>query len=160
MHIQLRPVTVKNRGDLEDIDPGDRQRYWVHSNWYWHQQSLDNSNVTFRLIHVVPEEPAVGMVAFGPMYTDEALTKTLSGAYEIMHLVIDVKHQRQGIGARVVTSVPETLLALPDCERVVVAVHPDNTASAALFLTLGFVPADMRNYDQDPMLVYRKSGEA
>jgi hypothetical protein len=38
----LRPVTVANRGDLDDIDDidlGDPARYWVHSNWYRHQRA-------------------------------------------------------------------------------------------------------------------------
>ena len=37
----LQPVTIAN------IDPGDPARSWVHSNWFWHQQSLDNAAVTF-----------------------------------------------------------------------------------------------------------------
>jgi RimJ/RimL family protein N-acetyltransferase len=158
--LQLRPVTVSNRSDLEDIDPGDPQRYWVHSNWYWHQQSLDNPSVTFRLIHIAQHEPAVGMVGYGPMYTDEALTNAVPGAYEITHIVIDMKHQRQGLGALVAKSVLDLLLALPDCERVLVAVHPDNAASAALFRSIGFVPVDLKNYDQDPMLIYLKAVKA
>jgi ribosomal protein S18 acetylase RimI-like enzyme len=156
-HIELRPVTLANRGDLDDIDPGDPQRYWVHSNWYWHQQSLDNPNITFRLVHVRGQEAAVGMVAWGPMYLDEALTDRVQGAYEITHLVLDRRHQRQGIGAAVARKVLAMLLALPDCEGVVVAVHPDNAASASLFRSLGFVPADMTNYDGDPMLVVRQA---
>ena len=154
-HIQLRPVTVANRGDLEDIDPGDPQRTWVHANWYWHQRSLDHPKVTFRLVHVAAEDAAVGMVAYGPMYLDESLTQRVTGAYEIMHLVLDAKHQRKGLGAIVGKSVLAALLALPDCRRVVVAVNPHNEASAAFFRALGFVPTELRNYDQDPMLEYR-----
>lgn len=108
VHIQLRPVAVANRGDLEDIDPGDPQRTWVHANWYWHQRSLDHPEVTFRLVHVPAEDAAVGMVAYGPMYLDESLTQRVTGAYEIMHLVLDAKHQRKGLGAIVGSSATTT----------------------------------------------------
>ncbi len=160
MNVQLRPVTIANRGYLEDIEPGEPQRYWVHSNWYWHQQSLDNPNITFRMVHVASEEAPVGMVAYGPMYLDEALTRRVSGAYEITHLVLDVKYQRRGLGAIVCNAVLAALLELPDCQRVVVAVHPDNNASAAFFLSLSFAPTELRNYDQDLILEYRGQREA
>ncbi len=158
--IQLRPVTVVNRGDLEDIDPGDPQRTWVHANWYWHQQSLDHPEATFRLVHVVAEDAAVGMVAYGPMYLDESLTQRVTEAFDIVHLVMDAKHQRKGLGAIVGKSVLAALLALPDCRRVVVAVNPDTNASAAFSRALGFVPTELRNYDQDPKLEYGAPREA
>jgi hypothetical protein len=66
MRTTLKPVTTANRGDLDDIDAGPEARYWVHSNWYWHQRALDNPNILFRLIHVAGEEAAVGMMAFEP----------------------------------------------------------------------------------------------
>lgn len=66
MVVALRPVTTRNRGDLDDIDAGSTQRSWVHANWYWHQQSLDNPNIVFRLVYIAEVETAVGMVAIGP----------------------------------------------------------------------------------------------
>jgi diamine N-acetyltransferase len=152
MHIKLHPVTLKNRGDLDEIDPGDLQRNWVHSAWYWHQQSIENPNIIFRLIHLDAVECAVGMVAFGPAYSDEKLTQPIDGAYEIIHLVIDHRHQKQGIGKLAAHSIIHMLAAHPDCERILVAHHPDNIASRSLFIKLGFQPVDLRNYDGDPML--------
>lgn len=152
MKISLRPVTVANRGDLEDIDPGPEQRYWVHSNWYWHQWSIDNPHIVFRLIHVEGIEAAVGMVAYGPFYRDEALTEAVAGEYEIIHLVIDHQYHGRGYGKVAALAALRSLLALPDCQRVVVANHPDNTAARAFFRSLGFVPIDRRNYDGDPMM--------
>jgi ribosomal protein S18 acetylase RimI-like enzyme len=158
MTISLRPVTIHNRGDLEDIDAGDPQRYWVHSPWYWHQWSLDNPQITFRLVHSSDAESAVGMVAYGPLFEDEALTKSVPGAYELIHLVVDHRAQRRGIGQVVAESVIATLRAQPDCERVFIAHHPDNAVSGAFFTALGFMPSDRVNYDGDPMRVLEGRG--
>lgn len=152
MGVMLKPVTTLNRGDLDDIDAGSQQRYWVHANWYWHQQSLDNSNILFRLIHIPDVEGAVGMVAFGPAYADERLTQIIDGAYELIHLVIDVSHQRRGIGRTVTRAVLHMLAAQPDCTRVLVAHNPENSASHIFFTSLGFRAIDRQNYDGDPML--------
>ena len=96
------------------------------------------------------------MVAYGPAYEDEALRRAMPGTYEIIHLVIDKAHQGRGIGAVVARSVLSTLLALPDCERVLVASNPENRASAAFFASLGFTPMELANYDGDPVQVFRR----
>lgn len=159
INVQLMPVTMANRGDLDDIDPGDPARYQVHSNWYWHQWSLDNPHVMFRLVHVEGEPSAVGMVAFGPFFTDRHLKEIVPGEYEIFHLVIDKNHQGQGLGKIVATSVLASLLALPDCLRVLVAIHPDNSRSRAFFSSLGVQPSDRRNYDGDPMYAFSRDSQ-
>ena len=153
MTISLRPVTIHNRGGLEDIDAGDPARYWVHSPWYWHQWSLDNPHATFRLIHSSDAETAVGMVAYGPLYEDEALTKAVPGTYELIHIVVDHRAQGKGIGRIVTESVLAALRALPDCERIFIAHHPDNHTSRLFFTKLGFAPSSQINYDGDPMRV-------
>jgi RimJ/RimL family protein N-acetyltransferase len=157
MRIKLQPITLENRGDLDEIDPGESQRNWVHLAWYWHQQSIENPNIIFRLIHLDDLECAVGMVAFGPAYEDEKLTHPMEGAYEIIHLVMDHHHQKQGVGQLVARSIIHMLAAHPDCERILVAHHADNSTSRSLFIKLGFKPVDLRNYDGDPMLELLKS---
>jgi diamine N-acetyltransferase len=152
MRIKLQPITLENRGDLDEIDAGAPQRNWVHSAWYWHQQSIGNPNIIFRLIHSDAFECAIGMVAFGPAYEDEQLTRQIDGAYEIIHLVLDHHHQKKGMGQLVARSIIHMLAAHPDCERVLVAHHPDNSVSRSLFIKLGFQPVELRNYDGDPML--------
>lgn len=155
MKIELRPVTIANRGDLEDIDAGDPQRRWVHSPWYWHQWSLDNSQIIFRLIHSSESETAVGMVAYGPLYEDEHLIRSVPGAYELIHLVIDHRFQAKGIGQIVAESVITELRRLPDCQEIFVAHHPENTVSRGFFARLGFQESMRKNYDGDPVRVLR-----
>ena len=149
--VRLLPVTMGNRGDLDDIEPGDPERYLVHSNWYWHQISLERPMVSFLLAHPVGGGEAVGMVAYGPSYRDRDLTERAQGDYEIHHLVIDRRHQSRGIGRDVTELVLAELRALPACRRVVVAIHPDNARSRAFFGALGARPLGQRNYDGDPM---------
>lgn len=69
MEIQLRRVTLANRGDIDDIEPGSNAVGWVHVGWYWHQVSLDRPGIEFRLVHLTGAEDAVGMVA-GDVVTD------------------------------------------------------------------------------------------
>jgi RimJ/RimL family protein N-acetyltransferase len=154
MTLELRPVTIANRGDLDDIDPGLIHKYWIHANWYWHQQSLDNPRVQFRLIHQAGVEQAVGMIAWGPYFADESLLEATPGDYEIYHLVIDQHHQGQRIGQLAVDAVLKDLLALPDCVRVLVAINPENEPSRRFFTRRGFRPFDRLNYDGDPMMMY------
>lgn len=153
MELSLRPVTLANREDLEDIDPGRAAVGWVHSAWYWHQVSLDRPDVDFRLVHVNGADVAVGMVGYGPAYADEGLTTRVPGRYELAHLVVDHRWHRRGIGQAIARSVLTMLAAHPDCREVMVCHHPDNLASRQLFLGVGLLPTDQRNYDGDPILL-------
>ena len=98
MELSLKPVTLANRGDLDDIDPGPAALGWVHSNWYWHQVSLDRADIEFRMIHLDSVDEAVGMIGYGQAYADESLLEPIPGTYELAHLVIDHRHHRRGIG--------------------------------------------------------------
>lgn len=152
MRFRLEPVTLANRGDLDDIDPGGPALGWVHANWYWHQVSLDRPRVSFRLVHVDGVDEAVGMVGYGQAYADEALLQPVPGRYELAHLVIDHRRHRRGIGRAVARSVLTMLAAEPDCAEVIVAHHPDNEPSRQLFISLGLQPIEEHNYDGDPLL--------
>lgn len=152
MELSLRPVTMANREDLELIEPGRRAAGWVHVGWWWHQASIDRTDVEFRLVHLAEEPAAVGMVAWGRAYADEALLRPVPGRYELAHLVIDHRHHRCGIGRATAQAVLPLLAAAPDCREVVVAHHPDNEPSRALFTGLGLHPTDERNHDGDPLL--------
>lgn len=157
MNIQLRPVTLVNRGDIDDIEPGPSALTWVHVGWYWHQAALDRPEIQFRLVHLDGADSAVGMVGYGRAYRDEDFTDEAPGRYELAHLVIDYRHHRQGIGRAVSTTVLTALAAQPDCRELMVAHHPDNEPSRQMFLSLGFTPADERNYDGDPVLLAKPS---
>lgn len=153
MDLRLEPVTLTNRGELEDIEPGEAALGWVHANWYWHQASLDRADIDFRLVYSRGVTEAVGMVGYGRAYADEALLEQVPGRYELAHLVIDHRHHRQGIGQGVARATLKKLAAEPDCHEIVIAHHPDNGPSRSLFLGLGLQPTGERNYDGDPLLI-------
>ncbi len=152
MNVELRPVTLHNRGDLEKIDPGSLEKEWVLPSWYWHQQSLDRPGSQFRLIHADIADNAVGMIAFGPSYNDVAQTQRVPGEYELKQLVIDARYHRQGLGRIAATAILKGLAALPDCQWMVVTHHPDNVVSRAFFRSLGFRPINRTAHNGNPML--------
>ena len=157
--VRLAPVTMANRGDLDDIEPGEPERYLVHSNWYWHQVSLERPHVAFRLVHEADGDAAIGMVAYGARYRDRDLTVRAEGDAEIHHLVIDHRQQGRGVGRAVAALVLSQLRELPACRRVVVAIHPDNHRSQAFFAALGARTIDERNYDGDPMYAFEDGND-
>lgn len=157
MRIRLRPVTLANRGDIDDIEPGPDALAWVHVGWYWHQVALDRPEIEFRLVHLDGADTAVGMVGYGRAYRDEDLTDEVPGRYELAHLVIDHRHHRQGLGRAVSTAVLTALAAQPDCRELMVAHHPENEPSRQMFLGLGFTPSTERNYDGDSVLLAQPS---
>ncbi len=148
---ELRPVTLENRGDLEEISPGEQALAWVHRHWFWHQHSLENSNICFRLIHISTSVRAIGMVAYGPAYTDENHTVGYLGDFELLHLVIDQRYQRQGFGREVAVQVLRNLAGEQDCRRILVALNVANLPAQAFVESLGFVAINQRHYDGDRM---------
>jgi len=52
---------------------------------------------------------------------------------------VDPDHQRNGYAYEILTRVIETLQKLAPTEEIVALIHPENTASIALFTKLGFL---------------------
>jgi ribosomal protein S18 acetylase RimI-like enzyme len=148
---ELRPVTLKNRGDLEHIHAGEQAQFWLQRHWVWHQHALENNHIVFRLIHIPSVVPAVGMVAYGPAYADEQHTIGILGDFELLHLVIDARYQRRGLGRAVAVQVLRILATEPDCKRILLTLNPANTPGKAFVEQLGFLPIAQKHYDGDPM---------
>jgi len=148
---ELRAVTLENRGDLEQINPGEQAQAWVRRHWFWHQHALENSHISFRLIHIPRAVHAIGMVAFGAAYSDEAHTIGFLGDFELLHLVIDQHYQRQGLGRDVAVQVLRTLANEPDCRRILVALNAANLPAQSFVEALGFLAIKQQHYDGDPM---------
>ncbi len=152
MHeFELRPVTLENRGDLEQITLGEQARAWIQPHWFWHQHALENSHISFRLIHISTTVRAIGMVAYGPAYTDESHTIGYLGDFELLHLVIDQRYQRQGFGHKVAVQVLRTLAGEPDCKRILIALNAANLPAQAFVESLGFLAIHQQHYEDDPI---------
>lgn len=142
-------ITPQNEHFVDAIYAGDEAQYWVHYNAYWKENSREHDDIEARLIYV--EDEPVGFIAYGQHYADEALTQPVAGFYEVIHTVIDVKHQRRGYGRQATLMAIELLKAKPDCEWIVIAHNPANQIARKLYESLGFEVFGV-NYDGDPLL--------
>lgn len=147
---KLRPVDLTNRGDLETAQLIEAAEGLARP-WFWHQHSLENSHIQFRLIHMPTTVRAVGLVAFGPAYVDEQHTFGILGDFALLQLAIAPTHQRQGLGRAVAVQVLQSLALQHDCRRILVAIPADSLSAQGFFQHLGFLPIAQPHYDGDPM---------
>lgn len=70
--------------------------------------------------------------------------------------MIHRQHQRKGFGLAATLEVIRALLNRDDCERIMVAHHPDNLAASKLYQGLGFNLVG-ENYDGDPLYAMTKT---
>ena len=70
--------------------------------------------------------------------------------------MIHRQHQHKGFGLAATLEVIRALLKRDDCERIMVAHHPDNFAASKLYQGLGFNLMG-ENYDGDPLYEMTKS---
>jgi diamine N-acetyltransferase len=154
MTMRFETITPENDPFVDQIYPGDQEKYWVHYNRYWADNGRRLPDVEAKLICADAVEGYVGFIAYGQHYQDEELTQPVSGWYEIIHLVIDKPFQRRGYGRQATLKAIATLQVKPDCERIVIAHHPDNSGARTLYETLGFTAIGV-NYDGDPLLCFK-----
>jgi diamine N-acetyltransferase len=149
MHFES--ILPENERFVDAIYAGDEAQYWVHYNGYWKDNARNKPGIEARLITVDGVDEPVGFIAYGQHYQDEELTQPVPGSYEVIHLVIDVKHQRKGYGREATLKAMELLKGQPDCEWIVIAYNPNNHPARKLYESLGFVEF-ARNYDDDPLM--------
>lgn len=152
--MQFVEVTKENIAHVEKIFAGEKAQYWVHYNTYWLENSRKHSSILARLIEVDAVNKPIGFIAYGPHYTDEALSQIKPKTYEIIHLVIDEAYQGCGYGRRATMKAIEELQKNDDCQSIVIAHHPDNMAAKKLYTDIGFTEIG-KNYNDDPLLMLR-----
>ncbi|NLG08722.1 MAG: GNAT family N-acetyltransferase [Deinococcales bacterium] len=150
--MRLVEVDDDNRRWVDEVFAGDEAQYWVHYNRYWVQNARTHPDIAFRLIEVDEVDRPVGVIAYGQHYQDEALTRPVPGAGEVIHTVIDVAYQRRGYGKRATLEAIARLR--PRYERVLIAYNPANEPARRLYESLGFQRVGT-NYDGDPLLELR-----
>jgi len=97
------------------------------------------------------DEP-IGLGLWGPYYPDYAYGEPPeAGAYIIDHVMVDRQHQGKGHGRRLVDMIIAEMRAEPDCQRVLLAVHPGNARAIALYHRMGFV--DLGHTHEDDILM-------
>ena len=149
--VEFREIHDANRHWVTAIHPGKEARFWVHFNEYWLERASSRVGIQTRLVSAGSD--IVGFIAFGQFYEDDALTRARSGWYELIHLVIDQRFQGRGFGRSATVKALQLIELEPDCGVLAVAHHPDNHRARSLYRSLGFHETDLRNYDNDPILL-------
>ena len=125
--IELVPVTAANWRDCADLSVhGEQQRFVSAVSYYL---CLCNYGDTWNPLAVTKDGEVVGFVMWG---IDDDRSAWIGG------LVVDGRHQRQGIGHAIVRQLRERLIAEPGTPNVALSYAADNTAARHLYRTLGF----------------------
>jgi diamine N-acetyltransferase len=140
--LTLAPVTSDSWRDVADVAPRDDQRRFVPA-LAARYLLLGLFGDTWHNLAVLEDGTAVAHVMWG---VDD------DGSHWIGGLLVDAAHQGRGVGRRTVELLlerwmPDHLMARASC-------HPDNTASWALFASLGFV--ETGEWDDDELVVERQ----
>jgi diamine N-acetyltransferase len=156
VEVHLRRITADNEHECLDLRVENAQAKFVATN----AQSLAQAKVNPRLVplgiydraacgYAQPLVPMVGFV----MYEIDC------GVGLILRLMIDRKHQRRGYGRAALVEVIRRLRLEPEVEMVVTSHRHDNSAVAALFRSLGFVPWELEGIALKPGEVYLRLPE-
>ncbi|GIE76156.1 hypothetical protein Aph02nite_21060 [Actinoplanes philippinensis] len=126
--ISLEPVTAANWRDCAALTVHPDQRRFVADVAYY--LCMCHYGDTWNPFAVVRDGTVVGFVIWG---VDDDGSRWIGG------LVVDARHQRQGVGREVVRRLRERLIAEPGTPNVALSYQPANTAARGLYLSLGFV---------------------
>ncbi|SCF40321.1 GNAT family N-acetyltransferase [Micromonospora mirobrigensis] len=130
-HVTLRPVDDDNWRAVADVAPRDDQRAWVAALAARYLLLADRSEVWTSLA-VYADETVVGHVMWG---VDDDGSRWIGG------MVVDAAEQDRGVGRATVRTLADWLATQDGGPHPVrLSYHPDNTAAARLYTTLGFHP--------------------
>lgn len=149
--VKLRKIDNTNKHWINIVKAKPKQRILLHYNAYWYGQSLIVDNIHCFLIK--KENNYLGFVAFGPYYKDEYLQEKQIDIAEIIHLVIDGKYQKQGIGKLISEEIIQ-ILKTQKYSKIYVAVSEENKDASLFWRKLNFVETSLKNYDDDNFLEF------
>lgn len=138
--VHLRPIGAENLRECLQLAIGESQRGLVAPN----AQSLAEASVNPHLVPLAVydgaargyEQPPVPMVGF-------AMYELVAGVGFITRLMIDRRWQRRGYGRAAMLEVIRRLRLHPQVEMIATSHRRENTAAAALYRSLGFIPWDV-----------------
>jgi len=136
--VTLRPVDDDNWRAVADVAPRDDQRRFVAALGARYLLLSMRSEV-WNSLAVCADESVVGHVMWG---VDD------DGSHWIGGMLIDAAEQAQGVGRATVRTLAPWLAARPGNPPVRLSYHPDNTAAAALYESLGFRPTGAVDDDE------------
>jgi diamine N-acetyltransferase len=126
--IRLEPVTAGNWRDCAALTVHEDQKAFVADVTYY--LCMCHYGDTWHPLAAYRGDEVVGFAIWA---VDDDGSRWIGG------LVVDAKHQRQGIGRELVRQLRERLIAEPGTPNVALSYQPANTAARSLYLALGFV---------------------
>lgn len=128
--ITLRDVNSDNWRDVADVAPHDDQRHFVPAlaARYLLLSTLESD---WNSLAIYVDQDVVGHAMWA---IDNDGSHWIGGA------LIDATHQRAGIGRAAMQTLIRWLADQPECYVIRLSYHPDNTAAAHLYESLGFTP--------------------
>ncbi|GLW32340.1 GNAT family N-acetyltransferase [Actinoplanes regularis] len=125
--IRLEPVTAANWRDCAALTVHEEQKRFVADVTYY--LCMCNYGDTWHPLAAVRGTEVVGFVIWA---VDDDGSRWIGG------LVVDAKHQRQGIGRAIVGQLRDRLIAEPGTPNVALSYQPENTSARSLYLSMGF----------------------
>ncbi len=127
--LTLREVTAENWYECCELSVTREQAQFVEPNSVSIAQSKYEPSLQLRGIYL--RQDLVGFC----MYNTEPEEL---GGYWIYRLMIDRRHQRNGIGKHAMRLIVDEMATSLDCKRIVAGYKPDNIPADALYASLGF----------------------
>ncbi|QDY07097.1 GNAT family N-acetyltransferase [Micromonospora sp. HM134] len=128
--VTLRPVDDDNWRAVADLAPRDDQRGWVPALAARYLVLTSRSEVwTSLAVHA--DETVAGHVMWG---VDDDGSRWIGG------MLVDAAEQGRGVGRAAVRTLATWLVGQDGGHPVRLSYHPDNTAAARLYASLGFTP--------------------
>jgi len=132
MTVTLRPITRENFRTVLNLTLHPGQEKFVADNI----KSIANAYVepTFVQLAVYAGDDLVGFAMYGQ--------HPKTGAWWVIRLMIDRKHQGKGYGRAAMEALIETMAERVGCEEIVTSFVAANTVAANLYVSLGFRPTN------------------
>jgi diamine N-acetyltransferase len=135
--LTFRPVDITNYYPVMKLEMVPGQEKFLDSNAWPLAEATYVAGLTPEAVYL--DDTLIGLVSWGPYYPDYGYEEAPeAGSYIIDHIMIAAPWQGRGLGRRVTTMLLEKLRALPDCQRIVLMLDPENTVAERLYRSLGF----------------------
>ncbi|MFE6102391.1 GNAT family N-acetyltransferase [Streptomyces laurentii] len=127
--VVLEGISEDNWRAVADVAPADDQRRFVAALAARYLLLSLNGGV-WTSVGVRAGDTVAGHLMWA--YDDEDGTHWVGG------MVVSAPEQGRGVGRAALRAVIRRLSALPECREIRLSCHPDNTAAARLYASLGF----------------------
>ncbi|MDG2480467.1 MAG: GNAT family N-acetyltransferase [Alphaproteobacteria bacterium] len=134
---EFRAVDLGNCIAIMELEMVAGQEKFLDSNAFPLAEAAYVEGFTPQAVYL--DEELIGLVSWGPYYPDYGYEQPPeAGSNIIDHVMIAAPFQGRGLGRQVVEQLVAKLAGLPECRRIVLVLHPDNTIASKLYRSIGF----------------------